>query len=66
LIWFGNIPSANFSFLFLQVDAVKRLNFTTPHERGGPLLERFVDVYEQVTQTVALPVESYALKSIDG
>jgi len=35
-----------------------------PRERGGPLLERFVDVYEQVTNG-ALPVES-ALKSIAG
>jgi len=29
-----------------------------------PVLSRFVDVYEQLTQSVALPVESYALKAI--
>ena len=28
------------------------------------MVERFVDLYDRVTQTVALPVESYALKAI--
>ncbi len=55
-----------FHFCSYEVDTVKRLAklYHTPRERVRPLLGRFVDVYEQVTQTVALPVESYALKSI--
>lgn len=55
-----------FHFCSYEVDTVKRLAklYRTPAERIRPLLKRFVDVYEQVTQTVALPVESYALKSI--
>lgn len=55
-----------FHFCSYEVDTVKRLAklYHTPRERVRPLLERFVDVYEQVTQTVTLPVESYALKSI--
>ena len=55
-----------FHFCSYEVDTVKRLAklYHTPPERIRPLLQRFVDVYEQVTQTVALPVESYALKSI--
>lgn len=55
-----------FHFCSYEVDTVKRLAklYRTPKERVQPLLNRFVDIYEQVTQTVALPVESYALKSI--
>ncbi len=55
-----------FHFCSYEVDTVKRLAnlYHTPQERIRPLLKRFVDVYEQVTQTVVLPVESYALKSI--
>ena len=55
-----------FHFCSYEVDTVKRLAklYHTPPERVRPVLERFVDVYEQVTQSVALPVESYALKSI--
>ena len=65
LVW--QYPQAPiFHFCSYEVDTVKRLAklYHTPRARGGALLERFVDVYEQVTQTVALPVESYALKSI--
>ncbi len=65
LVW--QYPSAPiFHFCAYEVDTVKRLAklYHTPRETVRPLLERFVDVYEQVTQTVALPVESYALKSI--
>ena len=53
-------------FCSYEVETVKRLAklYHTPRERVRPVLERFVDVYEQVTQTLALPVESYALKSI--
>ena len=55
-----------FHFCSYEVDTVKRLGrlYHTPREQIRLLLERFVDVYEQITQTVALPVESYALKSI--
>lgn len=65
LVW--QYPTAPiFHFCSYEVDTVKRLGklYRTPRERISPLLERFVDVYEQVTQTVALPVESYALKVI--
>jgi len=56
---------AIFHFCPYEVDTVKRLArlYRTPRELVRPLLERFLDVYEQVTQTVALPV-SYTLKSI--
>jgi len=55
-----------FHFCSYEVDTVKRLAklYHTPKERVQPLMNRFVDVYEQVTQTVALPVESYTLKAI--
>jgi uncharacterized protein len=55
-----------FHFCAYELDTVKRLAklYNTPTEQIRPLLERFVDVYEQVTQTVTLPVESYALKAI--
>ena len=55
-----------FHFCSYEVDTIKRLArlYRTPPERVRPILERFVDVYEQVTRTVTLPVESYALKSI--
>lgn len=65
LVW--QYPSAPiFHFCPYEVDTVKRLArlYRTPRELVRPLLERFVDVYEQVTQTVALPIESYTLKSI--
>jgi uncharacterized protein len=63
----GQYPQAPiFHFFSYEVDTVKRLAqlYQTPKERIRPVLERFVDVYEQVTQTVTLPVESYALKAI--
>ena len=55
-----------FHFCAYEVDTVKRLAklYHTPRERVRPILERFVDIYEQVMQTVTLPVESYALKPI--
>lgn len=55
-----------YHFCGYEVDTVKRLAklYRTPWARVRPLLNRFIDVYEQVTQTVALPVESYALKAI--
>jgi len=65
LVW--QYPQAPiFHFCSYEVDTVKRLAklYDTPKERVQPLMSRFVDVYEQVTQTAVLPVESYALKSI--
>ena len=55
-----------FHFCAYEVDTVKRLAklYHTPREQVRTILNRFVDVYEQVINTVALPVESYALKSI--
>ena len=63
----GQYPSAPiFHFCAYEVDTVKRLAklYHTPREQVRTILNRFVDVYEQVINTVALPVESYALKSI--
>ena len=65
LVW--QYPQAQiFHFFSYEVDTVKRLAqiYQTPKEQIQPLLKRFVDVYEQITQTVTLPVESYALKAI--
>ena len=65
LVW--QYPQAPiFHFFSYEVDTVKRLAqiYQTPKEQIQPLLKRFVDVYEQITQTVTLPVESYALKAI--
>lgn len=55
-----------FHFFSYEVDTVKRLArlYQTHKELILPVLERFVDVYDRITQTVALPVESYALKAI--
>lgn len=55
-----------YHFCAYEVDTVKRLGklYQTPRQQVKALLERFVDVYEQITQTVALPVENYTLKSI--
>jgi uncharacterized protein len=65
LVW--QYPQAPiFHFCSYEVDTVKRLAklYRTPRSHIEPLLTRFVDIYEHVTQTVALPVESYALKAI--
>ncbi|MBV9386492.1 MAG: TM0106 family RecB-like putative nuclease [Chroococcidiopsidaceae cyanobacterium CP_BM_ER_R8_30] len=55
-----------FHFCSYEVDTVKRLAklYHTPKDQVQPLMNRFVDLYEHLTQTVVLPVESYALKSI--
>lgn len=55
-----------FHFFSYEVDTVIRLAklYQTPTETIQLLLDRFVDIYEYITQTVALPVESYALKAI--
>ncbi|MBO3459144.1 TM0106 family RecB-like putative nuclease [Aetokthonos hydrillicola Thurmond2011] len=65
LVWL--YPEAPiYHFCVYEFDTVKRLAklYRTPHSSVEPVLSRFVDVYEQLTQSVALPVESYALKAI--
>ncbi|MDZ8183430.1 MAG: TM0106 family RecB-like putative nuclease [Nostoc sp. ChiSLP02] len=55
-----------YHFCAYEFDTVKRLAklYNTPHSSVRPILNRFVDIYELLTQSVALPVESYALKAI--
>ncbi|RUR85780.1 TM0106 family RecB-like putative nuclease [Chlorogloeopsis fritschii PCC 9212] len=55
-----------YHFCVYESDAVKRLAklYRTSHASVQPILNRFVDIYEKLTQSVALPVESYALKAI--
>ncbi|TBR60155.1 hypothetical protein B4U84_04470 [Westiellopsis prolifica IICB1] len=65
LVWqYPNAPI--YHFCVYESDTVKRLAklYHTPHAVVQPILNRFVDVYEKLTQSVALPVESYALKAI--
>jgi len=55
-----------YHFCVYEFDTVKRLArlYRTPYTSILPVLNRFVDVYEQLTRSVALPVESCALKAI--
>ncbi|MEH1846932.1 MAG: TM0106 family RecB-like putative nuclease [Nostoc sp.] len=65
LVW--QYPEAPiYHFCVYEFDTVKRLAklYNTPYASVRPVLNRFVDIYEQLTQSVALPVESYALKAI--
>ncbi|MEH1770243.1 MAG: TM0106 family RecB-like putative nuclease [Nostoc sp.] len=65
LVW--QYPEAPiYHFCVYEFDTVKRLAklYGTPPSLVRPVLNRFVDVYEQLTQSVALPIESYALKAI--
>ncbi len=65
LVW--QYPEAPiYHFCVYEFDTVKRLAklYRTPSKRVLPVLDRFVDIYEQLTQTLVLPLESYALKSI--
>lgn len=65
LVW--QYPQAPiYHFCVYEVDTVKRLAklYQTPNSLVCPVLNRLVDVYEQLIKTVALPVESYALKAI--
>jgi predicted RecB family nuclease len=65
LVWSYPIAPI-FHFCDYEVQTVKRLArcYKTPAYQWQPLLKRFVDIHKQVTQTVILPVESYALKPI--
>ncbi|KYC37058.1 recombinase B [Scytonema hofmannii PCC 7110] len=63
----GQYPDAPiYHFCVYESDTVQRLAklYQTPYSSVLPVLNRFVDVYEILTQNVALPVESYALKTI--
>ncbi|MEH2137836.1 TM0106 family RecB-like putative nuclease [Nostoc sp.] len=65
LVW--QYPEAPiYHFCAYEFDTVKRLAklYNTPYSSVRPVLNRFVDVYEQLTESVALPIESYALKAI--
>ncbi|HEY9800980.1 MAG TPA: TM0106 family RecB-like putative nuclease [Leptolyngbyaceae cyanobacterium] len=65
LVW--RYPEAPiYHFCVYELDTVKRLAklYRTPYASVSPVLHRFVDIYEHLTQTVALPIESYALKAI--
>jgi predicted RecB family nuclease len=65
LVW--QYPEAPiYHFCVYEFDTVKRLAklYQTPQNSVLPVLDRFVDVYELLIQNVALPVESYALKTI--
>jgi len=55
-----------YHFCVYEFDTVKQLAklYHTPYSVVNPILTRFVDVYAQLTQSVTLPVESYALKTI--
>ncbi|MBE9006909.1 TM0106 family RecB-like putative nuclease [Fortiea sp. LEGE XX443] len=65
LVWqYPNAPI--YHFCVYEFDTVKRLAklYRTPYSLVNPVLNRFVDIYEQLIQSVTLPVESYALKVI--
>ncbi len=55
-----------FHFSDYEVETVKRLGklYQTQAQLLKPLLSRFVDVHQQVMNTVMLPVESYSLKHL--
>ncbi|MEI6442460.1 MAG: TM0106 family RecB-like putative nuclease [Nostocales cyanobacterium ELA583] len=55
-----------YHFCAYEVDTVKRLGkmYRTPSSQIHPLLNRFIDIYEQLIESVALPIDSYALKTI--
>ncbi len=55
-----------YHFCEYEIQTVKRLAklYKTPAYKWKPLLKRFVDIHQVVTQTITLPVESYALKNI--
>ncbi|MBD2345702.1 TM0106 family RecB-like putative nuclease [Anabaena subtropica] len=65
LVW--QYPEAPiYHFCVYELDTVKRLAklYRTPYTSVHPVLNRFVDIYEHLTQSVVLPIESYALKAI--
>ncbi|PPT11366.1 Superfamily I DNA/RNA helicase [Geitlerinema sp. FC II] len=55
-----------FHFCDYEVKTIRRLAklYRTPTRRWKPVVDRCIDVHWWVTETVVLPVESYALKPI--
>ncbi|NJO20262.1 MAG: TM0106 family RecB-like putative nuclease [Spirulinaceae cyanobacterium RM2_2_10] len=55
-----------FHFAAYEVDTVKRLAalYKTAHAVLPESLDRFVDIHAWVTQSVAMPVENYSLKTL--
>lgn len=55
-----------YHFCVYEFDTVKRLaqQYRTRQNSVIPVLNRFIDIYEELTRNVALPIESYALKAI--
>ncbi|MCV3216087.1 TM0106 family RecB-like putative nuclease [Plectonema radiosum NIES-515] len=65
LVW--QYPEAPiYHFCVYEFDTIKRLArlYRTPQRDVAPVLNRFVDIYEELIQSVTLPIESYALKAI--
>ncbi|AFY89444.1 RecB family nuclease, putative [Chroococcidiopsis thermalis PCC 7203] len=63
----GRYPQAPiFHFFSYEVETIRRLAqlYRTPAEQVRSIVDRCVDIYEQIAQTVVLPIESYALKAI--
>ncbi|MEB3279360.1 MAG: TM0106 family RecB-like putative nuclease [Lyngbya sp.] len=65
LVWTYPIAPI-FHFCDYEPKTIKRLAkaYNTPDYLWKPLLKRLIDIHQQVTQLVTLPVESYALKPI--
>jgi predicted RecB family nuclease len=55
-----------YHFCVYEFDTVRRMAkmYGTPNATIKPILFRFIDIYEELIQSVALPIESYALKAI--
>ncbi|WP_036484734.1 TM0106 family RecB-like putative nuclease [Myxosarcina sp. GI1] len=55
-----------FHYSEYEVDTVKRLArlYGTPKTESKALLSRFVDLHQQIMNSVVFPVESYSLKSL--
>jgi uncharacterized protein len=55
-----------YHFCNYEVETVKKLGkaYHTPYFVVDSIISRCIDIYEQLTQSVALPIESYALKVI--
>lgn len=65
LVWSYPIAPI-FHFCDYEPKTVKRLAqmYNSPSYCWKPVLKRFIDIHEQMTSSVMLPVESYALKPV--